>query len=289
VSDGKIDGLRVRPAVSTLESLQDLELHGARLRDVATFEASGAPERCTIEGASILVSVRTSPGTGELKLPSHPAVKLTPFTPARVATFLQPAGTEDGLEALARAYAGAVITEEDGQLVVMMPSDSAMNEVPGLALRSVDDRHSVVNVNGPDFELLTEIAGKLRAALEKEHPRWLGTAWPNLAPERVITPGPGMKDVPETLRLALTGAEAGELSDGTVIRVRAGTSLDDAVLPDGRPLKDAVQFTATMEPVALLRVNRQRAVELEVGLEPEDVMRAVQTLQLPAGVSITVH
>jgi hypothetical protein len=224
----------------------------------------------------------------ELKLPQHPAVKLTAFSPARTATFLTSV-SDEAMRALALAHPDAVVTKDEGRLSLMLPEGAAMKDVPGLELRSMDDLHSVVSVRGPDLEQLAEVAAKLRTALEKEHSNWLGAPWPNRVPEQVMTAAPGVDGVPRAVQLALVGIEAGSLADGTRVRVHAGSSLDDAVLADGRLLREAVQLTATLAPVAILRVNRQRTVELEVGLEPGEVLRAVKELQLPAGVSVSVE
>ena len=146
----------------------------------------------------------------------------------------------------------------------------------------------MVQVSGPDLEQLSELLGKLRDELAKEKTRWLGSTWPQLAPEQVITPTPGVTDVAQTLSLAIVGVQTGRLADGTRIVVRAGTSLDDALLPDGRPLRDVVAINVTLAPAAILRVNRQRTVELELGLDLRDVQRVVNAFPLPAGVSVTV-
>jgi hypothetical protein len=215
-------------------------------------------------------------------------VKLTPFLPGHTATFLSP-GSDDAMRALAQAHPGAVVTMDEGRLSLMLAEGAVVKDVPGLELRSMDDVHSVARVSGPDLEQLSEVAGKLRAALANEHTSWLGSPWPNRVPEQVMTPVPGVDGVARAAQLALVGIEAGTLDDGTLVRVQAGSSLDDAVLPDGRLLREAVQLTATLAPVAILRVNRQRTVELEVGLEPAEVMRAARNLQLPPGITISVE
>jgi hypothetical protein len=279
--------LTVRSATQSMESIEALELRGARLRDVARLELGGEPGPCSSAG-DVLVSVRVSPGT-EFKLPSHPAVKLSSFVPLRTATFLSAPGNSvtASLHALATTWPGAVITAEGDTILLRFPEEPTLKDLPGLALRSMNDEHAVVRVSGPDFAQLTELAAKLRTTLEKEHPRWLGVPWPGLSPQRVITPAPGARDVALALRLAIVGVETGALADGTPIRVRAGSSIEDAVLPDGRPLSEVVQVSQELAPAAMLRVNRQRVVELELGLDPRAVMSALKDFALPPGVSVS--
>lgn len=287
-ADDVIDALA--PNGDTMETRPEVEVteKHLRLRDVATLELAGQPQPCVLEGPGVLVSVRLSAAAGELKLPTNPAVTLAPFAPLRTATFLPRPDDPNGVAALARAYPAGVIASEGGQITLMLPVESPVSEVRGVLLRSVDDAHTVVRVSGPDLEQLDAIAAKLRGILAAEHPRWVGVPWPHLAPERLLSPAPGEKDVTQTLRLAETGVEAGALADGTRIRVRSGTSLEDAVLPDGRPLKDAVKVLETMAPVAILHVDRQRTVELEVGLEPAEALRVVKGIKLAEGVTVTV-
>ena len=146
----------------------------------------------------------------------------------------------------------------------------------------------MVRVSGPDFEQLTKLGATVRETLAKEQPKWLGVVWPQLAPERVISAQPGVKNVAQTLRLAITGIETGRMEDGTRVRVRAGSSIEDAVLPDGRPLSSAVQISAVMAPAAMLRVDRQRVVELEVGLDSSAISRALKGIALPVGYAVSV-
>lgn len=284
--------LTVRGADRSLESLENLALKGGvKLREVATLTLGSEQGRCTT-ASDVLVSVRTMPGV-ELKLPEHPAVKLTPFVPVRTATFAAAPGTsvEQSLLALSRAAPGAMITHEGGELTLMLPENRPLPQPPGFALRSVDEPRTIVRVSGPDFERLREVGEQARALLVKEAAaKWVGTPWPQLAPEKVIIAEPGAKgarDIARTLQLAITGVEAGELSDGTGIRVRAGRSLEEAVLPDGRPVTGVVQVRLEEKPAAMLHVNRQRAVELEIGLGLKEVRRALGELQLPAGMLVT--
>ncbi|MDP1829394.1 MAG: efflux RND transporter permease subunit [Archangium sp.] len=282
--------LQVRTTSPTMEALQALELKPqVRLSDVATLEVSGVPDGC-LSASDVLVSVPMFAATGELKLTDHPAVKLRPFTPVRTATYLGAPGSpvEETLRALSRAHPGAMITSEDGRFTVMFPEPSPLKDLPGIALRSLDEPHSVVRVSGPDFEQLTKLGAAVRDTLAKENPKWLGVVWPMLAPERVISAQPGVKDVAQTLRLAITGVETGRMEDGTRVRVRAGSSIEDAVLPDGRPLGSAVQISEVLAPAAMLRVNRQRVVELEVGLEPAAISQALKGLPLPPGYAVSV-
>ena len=185
-------------------------------------------------------------------------------------------------------YPNATITAEGDPLTVLFVEEPKLAEVPGLALRSVDDLHALVQVSGPDFERLTEIVASLRGALSVEKARWLGVAWPQLGPEQVIKPEPGTKGLALALRLAMGGVTTGRLADGTQISVHAGTSMEDAVLPDGRPVRSVMQISQTLAPTAMLRVNRQRTVEVEVGLERAEVERVVKSIPLPAGYSVTV-
>ena len=276
-------GLQLRQGVGSLESLGATELRGAKLRDVATLEVGAEPPRCQA-AKDVLVSVSMFDEAPPLKLEAHPAVKLTPFTPLRATTFLSSGAP---LQALAQAYPDAVITLEDEVVTMMTTTEPTLHNVPGFALRSVSGPHTVLRVSGPDFAQLTEVVGKLGALLAKENPRWLGVAWPHLAPERVITPNPGVRDVAQLLRLAVAGVEAGELEDGTRVRVLAGAPLEELVMPDGRPLLDVVQITQVMQPAAILRVNGQRSVELALALEPSDVMRVAKSLPLPVDVTVT--
>ena len=288
---GRLDatGITVRAAGTDVEALQGLIIRdGVRLNEVAQLEVTGDPGNCSTL-ADILLTVVISPGT-ELLLPNHAAVKLTSLTPLRAATFLSPAGNSvnDAMRALGTRYPGATITAEGDTLTVLFVDEPKLAEVPGLALRSVDDLHCVVQVSGPDFERLTELMGKLRGALAVEKTRWLGVAWPQLGPEQVIKPEPGTKGLAMALRLAMGGVIAGRLADGTQITVHAGTSLEDAVLPDGRPVRSVMQISQTLAPTAMLRVNRQRTLELEAGLERAEVERVVKSVPLPAGYSVTV-
>lgn len=287
--------LQVRTESPTIEALEALELEPrVRLRDVAMIHLGGEPDGC-LTASAVLVSVPMFSAGGALKLPDHPAVKLEPFTPVRTATYLSAPGTsvEETLSALSRASPGAVITSEDGRFTVMFPEGAPLDfaraeRSPGIALRSLDEPHAVVRVSGPDFEQLTKLGATVRETLAKENPKWLGVVWPQLAPERVITAQPDVKDVAQTLRLAITGVETGRMEDGTRVRVRAGSSIEDAVLPDGRPLSSAVQISEVLAPAAMLRVGRQRVVELEVGLEPSAISQALKGITLPAGYAVSV-
>ena len=272
-------GLQIRQRGGSLEALAATQLKGSKLRDVATLELGAQAPRCQT-AKDIFISVSTFDEATALKLEAHPAVKVTPFTAVRRATFLNSGAP---LQALAQAYPDAVITREDDLVTMLTTTELAFHEVPGFALRSVDGPHTVVRIFGPDFDELTDLAAKLRALLAKARPRWLGVAWPQLAPERVITPGPGERDVAQLLRLAVGGVETGELDDGTPVRVVTGAALEDLLMADGRPLRDVVQITAELQPAAILRVNGLRAVELEVGLAPSDVMGVVKAFPLPVG------
>jgi multidrug efflux pump subunit AcrB len=280
-------GLLVRNGRTSMDSVAATPLKNGqvKLRDVATLELGGDRGSC-LTASDVLVTVSMFAQAQELKLPSHPAVKLTPFTPHRTVTFLSEGDAP--LRSLATAYPDAVIASENGVVTLMSPADPPLHDVPGFALRSVDEPHSVVRVSGPDLERLTELSTKLRELLAREKPRWLGMSWPNVTPERVITPEPGARDVAQALRLALTGVETGSLEDGTRVVVRAGTSLEDALLPDGRPVRDAVKISQELRPAAILHVNRHRVVELEVGLDESEVMRVVKSLQLPPGTTVSV-
>ena len=281
----------IRPRENGIEALQNLPILGGKLRlnDVAQLELGSSPGSC-LTAREVLVSVRMTPET-RLTLPELPAaVKVTPLTPVRAMTFLSPPGqpVDGAMRALSRSYPGAFITAEGETLTALFVEAPQVVAVPGLALRSMDDRHAVVRVTGPDFEQLTALGTRVREALAKEQPRWLGTTWPTLGPEQVIKVAPGVREASVALQLAITGTVAGTLGDGTQIWVRAGTSIDDAVLPDGRPVREAVQISEELRPTALLRVNVERTVELEVGLEVKAVERVVKGLQLPAGYSVTV-
>ena len=104
--------LNLRAGTSSVESLQDLELQGqqVRLRDVAVLESGADQGRCWT-GPSVLVSVQMF-APAELTLPTHPAVKLTPFTALRTAAYLSPPGNsvQATMQALAKLYPDAVIT-----------------------------------------------------------------------------------------------------------------------------------------------------------------------------------
>ncbi len=262
--------LKLRTGARSSEAIGDVELLGgkAHVRDVATIQMSEEQGRCST-GLGVLVSVNTMPGA-ELRLPTHPAVRLTPFTPVRTATYSSAEGSsvQNAIRVLTQQHPGAVIAAESDLITLRFPEEPRLVNTPGLALRSVDDHHTVVRVSGPNLERLFELAEKLSAALAKENPRWLGSPWPHRGPEQVITPTPGVKGVAQALSLAIVGVETGRLTDGTPVIVRAGTSIEDAVLPDGRPVREVVQITVNSTPVAILRVNRVRAVELELGLEP---------------------
>lgn len=282
--------MQVRTASPTMDALQALELKPrVRLSDVATLQLSGDPDGC-LTAADVLISVPMFAAGGALKLPEHPAVKLAPFAPVRTATYLSAPGTsiEATLRELSRTWPGAMITSEHGRLTVMFLEAVPLKDLPGLALRSLDEPHVVVRVSGPDFDVLTKLGTTVRETLAKENPRWLGVVWPMLVPERVVTAQPGAKDVAQTLRLAITGVETGRLEDGTRVRVRSGSSIDDAVLPDGRPLNSAVQISEMLAPAAMLRVDRQRVVELEIGLEPSAVSRALKDVPLPSGYAVSI-
>ena len=288
---GQLDatGITVRGAGTDVEVLQNLLIRdGVRLSEVAQLEVTGDFGSCSTL-ADILLTVVISPGT-ELLIPKHAAVELTPVTPARVATFLSPAGNSmtDAMRALGVRYPGAIITAEGDTLSVLFPEAPRLVEVPGLMLRSVDDLHSIVRVSGPDFGELTQLVGKLRGALALEKTRWLGVAWPQLGLEQVIKSEPGSKGLALALRLAMGGVTTGRLADGTRITVHAGTSLEDAVLPDGRPVRDVMAISQTLAPTAMLRVDRQRTLELEAGLERADVERVVKTIPIPAGYSVVI-
>ena len=280
--------LTVRSERLTMDTLQDLTLKsGAKLRDVARMQLSAEPGRCR-STPDLLMSVRTMPGV-LLKLPEHPAAKVTPFVPLRIATYASAPGTpvEQAMSALSKAVPGAIVTSEEGEFTLMLPENRPLPELPGIALRSVDEPHGVVQVMGADFDLLREVSAKARALLEKEPASWVGVPWPQLAPEKVIIATPGVKDIARTVQLAITGVEVGELSDGTGIRLRAGSSLEDAVLPDGRPLSEVVRVKLEEKPAAMLHVNRQRVVEIETGLTVKEAQRRLLELQPPAGVSIS--
>lgn len=288
VSDGKFT-LRVEGGTS-LEALQNLELRPqVRLSDVATLEQTGVPGDCTT-AADVLVTVRVFPDT-ELQLPEHPAgLELKPFTPVRTAVYLSAPGSSvtAALLALAKAHPGAMSSANGETLTVFFTGEERLVDVPGLSLRSLDDGHALVQVSGPDFEQLTTLAEGLRAKLAQEQTRWLGATWPGMRPEQVIKARPGVRGLAQALRLAIGGVATGSLEDGTRVRVYAGSSLDDAMLPDGRPVSSEVEVTATLAPSAILRVNRERVVELEVGVEVEVVKRVAQGFELPPGYRVTV-
>lgn len=279
----------------SLEDLERLELRGpeVRLADVARLEQGSTEGECS-SLSDVVISVRTWPET-ELVVPSHPAIALTPFTPKRTARFLSPPGTSmrQAMQALGQQAPNAVITAERDELTVMFAEEpQRLPEVPGLALRAMDDRHSVVQVSGPAFDELVTLAGKARERLVKEQARWVGATWPGLGPEQVIKPVRGVKGLAELLQLALGGVNVGRLDDRTDVRVYAGVSgveeLGHLVLADGRRASEVLEISQTLAPAAMLRVNRQRTVELEVGLEPAEVRRLVSELSLPQGYSLSV-
>lgn len=289
---GRLDatGIALRAAGTDVEALQNLVIRdGVRLNDVAQLEVTGDAGDCST-AADILLTVVMSPGT-ELLLPDHAAVKLIALTPVRTATFVSAPGhsMNDAMRALGTRYPNATVTAEGDTVSVLFTEEPKLAEVPGLTLRSVDEPHVIVQVSGPDFEQLTEVAGKLRGALAVEKTRWLGVVWPQLGPEQVIKSEPGVKGLALALRLAMGGVTTGRLADGTQITVHAGTSLDDVLLPDGRPVRSVMQLSQTLAPTAMLRINRQRAVELEVGLERSEVERVVKSIPLPTGYSVVIN
>ena len=268
-----------------------MELGGpkVRLRDVARLEHTGEQGDCSTAG-DILVSVDLMEAS-ELTFPNHLDVKLTPFTPKRVAVFLSPQGTSvnEAIRQLGRAYPGALVTAERDKLTVYFTDENPkLVDVPGLALRSMDDVHARVQVSGPEFERLMMLAEEARTLLAKEQTKWLGVGWPGMTPERVIKPTPGVKGLAQALQLAIGGITVGHLEDGTRIQVHAGGSLEDARLPDGRAVTDVAVISATLAPAAMLRINRQRTVELEVGLEPDAARRLLQRFELPPGYTLVV-
>ena len=197
---------------------------------------------------------------------------------------------EKALHTLSSQYPNAMITAEGNELTVMFPEEPArLNDVPELALRSMDDRHSVVRVQGPDFEQLVTLGGKARELLAKANPKWVGTPWPGFAPEQVLKPVRGVQGIAQLLQLAIGGVSIGRLEDGTEIRVMSpSASIEDLQLADGRRASEVMEITNTTSPSAMLRVNRVRTVELEVGMEPSAARSALNALQLPQDYAVNV-
>lgn len=274
-----------------VEDLALIDVSGTpvRLRDVARLEHSGEEGACT-SARDVVVAVRVMPGS-ELVLPTHPSIKLTPFTPKRTAVFLSPPGMSmrQAMRALSELHRAAVITAERDELTVMFPEEpQRLAEVPDLKLRSVDDAHAVVQMSGPDFDQLQELGARARELLSTEKARWVGTVWPALAPEQVIRPERGVKGIAELMELAIGGVNVGRMEDGTPIRVHLGAGLEELTLADGRRATEVLHISQELGPAAMLRVNRQRTVELEVGLEPSEVRKMLNGLQLPQGYSVSV-
>jgi multidrug efflux pump subunit AcrB len=284
VPGGRIGDFRLRTSHRNLEALENVSLgkNELRLRDVATFERTGRPGRCRTDDG-VLVTLDLFPSS-KPNVPTHPAVKLSSLVPARMVTY------ESSGEPPPR-IPGAVVTLEGNEVrAFFAEAPTTPPLVPGLQLRSVDEPHTLLRVSGPDFEELTRLATKLRDELAKEPgARWVGNPWPTVAPEKVITPSRDARDVASTLELVLAGKDVGELEDRTRIRLHVASSLEDAVLEDGRRLTDAVRIEETLAPRALLRVNRQRTVELETSLEASTAKRIVERIELPAGSLVSVH
>jgi multidrug efflux pump subunit AcrB len=275
-----------------LEDLQMLELRGGqiRLRDVARLEVGAEAGPCTT-AKDILVTVRAMP-EAEFGVPSHPEIKVTPFTPKRIARLISAPGVsvEKALHTLSSQYPNAMITAEGNELTVMFPEEPPrMSDVPELALRSLDDRHSVVRVQGPDFEQLVTLGGKARELLAKTNAKWVGTPWPSFAPEQVLKPMRGEAGIAQLLQLAIGGVKVGRLEDGTEIRVMSPSRpIEDLQLADGRRASEVMEITNTTSPSAMLRVNRVRTVELDVGMDPSAARSALKNLQLPQGYAVNV-
>lgn len=290
-------GSLFQPIARTVEDLSAREVKtGISVRDIAALSVDAPmPECAAFAGGQSVVLVSVS-HVGELRLLERPDVTLTPFAPVTSAKLRVPPGTSRDAThrvagELARSEPDAVVAVRGEELTVMSPRERAIAAPPGLALSSVGERPSVVRVACDDFDVALAIAEKVRGALSTQA-GWTAAPWPVKGPQLRYVPRErgrvDPRELADLMQLATTGTSVGRLADGTTLRVR-GAKLEDARLSDGRPLREAFDVVADEAPVEILRVNGQRVVEVATSVETQKAMRAIATLPLPPGVSVSIQ
>ncbi len=246
----------------SLEAIQTISLGRASVQDVATVQREASPPSCEafLDGQPVLAMkvLRGEPGAVELPVvPPH--VTVTRFT-AKTRSLV--AG-----DATAAATFGGLVFARGG-VIERYAEDAATSP----ELISVNGG-AVVVLSGAEREQLVDVAEDVRAALRRAGATWVGIAWPT----RQQTVRTVEREELRRVELEL-GFRVGRLKDSTPLVVR----LDGAV--DG-----ARRVSERLEPSELLRVDRQRAVEVQAGLTPAAAREALGSVKWPSGVVARVR
>lgn len=195
------------------------------------------------------------------------------------------------------------------------PTDLAttLASVPGVKLRALDPESLTrALVQGDDLEIAARIAGDLAdlarklPGITRAEPRW--ALDPELAldldRERLARLGVAESELRTVLAAAIAGLELGKIrsNDETLpVHLQLGEPATDPMarvpalaaltLPTATgsvPLSELVSFRATTQPHAIVRVDRRRAVEVELQLAEPTALATLQKtmaadLRLPPG------
>ncbi len=249
-------------AAPSVEAVQTVSFGRASVQDVATIQREASPPSCEafLDGQPVLAVkvLRSQPGAVELPV-VPPEVTVTRFT-AKTRSLV--AG-----DAMAAATLGGLVLARDG-VIERYAAEAATSP----QLISVNGG-AVVVLSGADREQLVDVAEDVRAALRRAGATWVGIAWPTRQqPVRTV-------EREEIRRVELElGFQVGRLKDSTPLVVK----LDGAA--DG-----ARRVSERLEPGELLRVDRQRAVEVQAGLTAAAAREALGSIKWPSGVVARVR
>ena len=300
--------VRTMGQLDSVEAIAELQLtERVRVRDVATITRSAAPARCRAfdHGRPVVFVDVTSEGPLEeqLRLPELPrGVVLSEFKPVGTLLF----AVQDD-ELLAKVSQAGVATQEHevAELLVDPSATEAdqreLRQTSGIAyLSSAGD--TVVRVQGPDLEQLDREAEGVRLKLINAFPEHsVGARVRPMKPELRLTPEERRPAVLALIRLALQGAVVGALQDGerrleVVVQLPELEHTDDPVgalhellLPDGRRLDSLVKVERAIGDTVILRVNRQRTVELHTSVPRREVAKFLEGVMLPSSVAVSVE
>lgn len=290
-----------------MNDVEELSLGQVKLRDVAVITLGAERERDCIAyagGRAVLLAEVFTFATLEKPLEpptaeAPPGVTMRKFEAKNTFTF-DAAAAEERLAGKLSTLSGAVkMKSAELEWLTDDATPGSATQIPGLALRTAPGGVTVTWL-GPDRSVLRQLAEQGRAKLIAAKPAWVGTVWPGVAPARQIhldrERASDLRTQPaevfELIRLITSGVRTGELESGENVTVRvADSSLENllqARTREGIPLSNLVSVEMKEQDASLFRLDRERAVQVRVGLEA-DVVRKLLDAELPLGVRVVVE
>lgn len=291
-----------------LSDVEELSLGQVKLRDVAVVRIGAERDRDCIaymQGRAVIVAEVTTFATLEkpLELPTSeapPGVTMRKFEAKNTFTFDAQA-SEERLASQLSGLSGVVMMK--GAEVVWLTDEAsprAASDLPGIALRTAPGGVTV-SWFGPDRSVLRDVATKGRAKLAATNAAWVGTVWPPLSAakqldldrERIVRFRIERAEVLELIRLITSRVHAGALESGESVNVRIPeVSLENLLTVrtrEGIPLSELITIEVKEQDASLFRLDRERAMQVRVGLDADAARKALEGESLPPGVRVVVE